>query len=89
MSQKKYASLQTLQTFLVNLKNTFSELYHKHTLNDITDYTVDTELSATSTNPVTNNVINAEFEAVGQAMLVLDSAIDNVKNLVGDTPVSE
>ena len=96
MSQKKYASLQTLQTFLTNLKNTFSELSHKHTVSDITDYVVDEELSATSTNPVQNKVIDAEFEAVATAMNALDAALDqnassitNLSTLVGDTKVSE
>lgn len=96
MSQKKYASLQTLQTFLTNLKNTFSELSHKHTVSDITDYVVDEELSATSTNPVQNKVIDAEFEAVATAMNALDAAIDqnvgsisNLNTLVGDIKVSD
>lgn len=96
MSQKKYASLQTLQTFLTNLKNTFADLSHKHTMSDITDYVVDTELSADSTNPVQNKVIDAEFEAVATAMNALDAAIDqnvgsisNLNTLVGDIKVSD
>ena len=77
MSNKKYASLQTLQTFLTNLRNTFSELTHKHNIEDITDYVVDAELSATSTNPVQNKTLDAEFEAVATAINALDLAIDN------------
>lgn len=77
MSQKKYASLQTLQTFLTNLKNIFAELSHKHTMSDIADYVVDAELSATSTNPVQNKVLDAELEAVATAMNALDAAIEN------------
>lgn len=76
MSQKKYASLSSLQTFLENLRDTFSALSHKHTISDITDYTVDTELSSTSTNPIQNKVINEEFEAVAIAMGSLETAID-------------
>jgi hypothetical protein len=77
MSKKKYASLSTLQLFLDNLKDTFSALSHKHTIADITDYVVDTELSTTSINPVQNKVIDAEFDAIATAMNALDSAIDN------------
>lgn len=73
---KKYANLDTLQSFLDNLKNLFAELTHKHTISDITDYVVDSELSSASTNPVQNKIIDAEFEAVSEAMTVLETAID-------------
>ena len=79
MSQKKYVSLSKLSTFLDNLYNKFASLGHKHTLNDITNYTVDEELSSTSTNPVQNKVIDAEFEAISTAMNALESAIDGNK----------
>lgn len=79
--QKKYASLLTLQTFLDNLKETFSGLSHKHTIADISDYTVDTALSSTSANPVQNKVIDAEFEAVSEAMSALDLALDDKANV--------
>lgn len=85
MSQKKYASLQTLQTFLANLKNTFADLSHKHTLSDVTDYVVDEELSATSTNPVQNKVIDAELEAVATAMNALDATLDSKADIVHNT----
>lgn len=76
MSQKKYASLTTLQTFLENLRNTFAGLVHKHTISDITDYKVDEALSPTSTNPVANNVLDAEFDAISDALGALELAID-------------
>lgn len=75
-NQKKYASLTTLQNFLDNLKGTFALLSHKHTIADLTDYTVDTSLSSTSINPVQNKVIDAEFDAIGDAMGALELAID-------------
>lgn len=62
MTQKKYVSLSRLSTFLDNLKTTFSSLGHKHKLSDITDYTIDSTLSSTSTNPVQNNVIKASLD---------------------------
>lgn len=84
MSQKKYASLQTLQTFLTGLRNTFSELSHKHTLSDFTDYVVDTELSADSSNPVQNKVLDAEFDAISTAINALDLVIDGKANVDHD-----
>lgn len=76
MAQKKYVSLSKLSTFLENLRNTFASLSHKHTISDITDYKVDTALSPTSTNPVQNKVIDAEFDAMSEAMGALELSID-------------
>lgn len=73
---KKYVSLSKLSTFLDNLKGTFASLSHKHTMSDITNLTIDTALSPTSNNPVSNKVIDAEFEAISEAMGALDLAID-------------
>ena len=77
MAQKKYVSLSKLSTFLDNLKNIFASVSHKHTMSDITDYTVDSALSSTSTNPVQNKVLDAEFDAISDALGALDLAIDN------------
>lgn len=76
MATKKYINLNNLSTFLTVLRETFAEIGHKHSISDVTDYVVDTELSATSNNPVQNNVINTEFEAVATAMNALEDAID-------------
>ena len=73
---KKYVSLEKLQTFLDNLRSQFATITHKHTISDITDYTVDAELSSTSINPVQNRVLDAEFEAMANAMNALENAID-------------
>lgn len=75
-NSKKYVSLSKLSTFLDNIKTKFAAISHKHTMNDITDYTVDNALSSTSINPVQNKVIDAEFEAISEAMNALDLAID-------------
>lgn len=75
-NQKKYASLSTLQTFLDNLKTTFSNLSHKHTISDLTDYVVDSELNQNSTNPVQNKVLNAEFDEIAVSMRALETALD-------------
>ena len=76
MAQKKYVSLSKLETFLDNLKNIFAAFSHKHTMSDVTDFVVDSELSSTSTNPLQNKAINEEFEAISTGMLALDAAID-------------
>ena len=73
----KYVTPRRLSTFLENLKNIFASITHKHILSDITDYEVDTALSSTSTNPVANKVIDAEFDAISDAIGVLDLAIDD------------
>lgn len=77
---KKYASLETLRTFLDNIKTRYSLIGHKHTLSDITDYKVDSALSSTSTNPVQNKVLDAEFDAIAESMNALDLAIDGKAN---------
>ena len=79
MAQKKYVSLSKLITFLDNLKNIFSPLEHTHVISEVTDFVVDSELSSTSTNPVQNKVIDAEFNAIGDAMGALELAIDSNK----------
>lgn len=76
-NNKKYVSLSRLSKFLDNLKDTFSALSHEHTVSEITDYTVDTELSPTSTNPVQNKVLDAEFEAISQALNIYDQALND------------
>lgn len=89
MATKKYVSLSKLSTFLDNLKDTFSALSHKHTLSDITDYTVDTELSPTSSNPVQNKVLDAEFEAISQALDVYDQALNDKADSVHNHTIYE
>lgn len=73
---KQYLGFNGLKEFLTKLKSTFSELGHRHTIGDIDGLTIDSELSDTSTNPIQNKVINGEFAAVGEAMLVLGGELD-------------
>ena len=76
MANKKYVSLNRLSTFLDNLKDRFATLNHKHTISDITNLSIDSELSSTSVNPVQNKILNNEFEAISNAMGALELAID-------------
>ena len=75
-NSKKYVSLTRLSDFLDNIKEKYSQIGHKHTTADMTDYKVDAALSPTSENPVQNKTIDAEFEAVSTAMNILETAID-------------
>ena len=84
MATKKYVNLNNLSTFLSSLRQTFSEVGHKHNISDISDYTVDSSLSSSSSNPVQNKVIDAEFEAVSNAMGALDLAIDGKADIGHD-----
>jgi len=77
---KKFAGLESLQAFLDGCKTLFASITHKHTMSDITDYTVDEALSDSSTNPVQNKVINEEFDAIADAMGALELAIDSKAN---------
>lgn len=76
-NKKKYVSPSKLSLFLDNLKSIFSPLGHKHTTTDISDYAVDSELSSTSTNPVQNKVLDAEFTAINEALDVYNAALDD------------
>lgn len=75
-TQNKYVSPSRLSLFLDNLKSIFSPLVHTHKISDISDYVVDDALSSTSNNPVANKAIDAEFDAIGDAMGALELAID-------------
>lgn len=62
MAIQKFLNLEGLSVFLDNLKSTFSPSKHTHTKSEITDLTVDSSLSATSTNPVQNSTITAALD---------------------------
>lgn len=40
-NQNKYAGLESLRVFLTNIRNTFSQIGHKHTKSEITDFAHD------------------------------------------------
>ena len=66
--EKKYLDSNGLARLLANLVTAFAAKTHTHTVSELGDYTVDTELSATSTNPVTNQAIKSQFDAVDAAL---------------------
>lgn len=89
MSTKKYVSISKLSVFLNNLRNTFAPLLHGHKISDISDFAVDDTLSSTSTNPVQNNVINAEFEAIAESFTVLEATIDEIADNIDGSNLPE
>lgn len=80
---RKFAGLEALQTFLEGCKTLFANITHKHTLDDVTDYVVDSELSQESNNPVQNSTITAEFNAIKDSKAAKDHshAISDVTDL--------
>ena len=76
-TKNKYVSPSKLSLFLENLRTIFAPLVHTHKISEISDYTVDNVLSSTSTNPVQNKVLDAEFQAISDALQVYDAALDD------------
>lgn len=72
MATKKFMSYDRLTEYDALIK---AEIDEKINANKIA---VDSALSSTSTNPVQNKVIDAEFEAVSTAMNVLEQTIDGI-----------
>lgn len=65
------------------VKAKFATLSHSHKLSEITDYTVDSSLSSTSTNPVQNKAVNSALSGK-----VPTSRKINGKALTGDVTLS-
>ena len=79
MSQEQYSFLDELglRNVIDNIKTMFAKSLHSHKLSDISDYTVDSQLSSTSENPVQNKVLDAEFNAISEALNIYDMALDD------------
>lgn len=71
MAKRKYISLERLTDYDALIKAEIDERI------DENKTVVDSSLSSTSTNPVQNKVIDAEFEAISKALNVYDAALDN------------
>lgn len=79
MSEKKYVGSEALIRLVAQLKAGFASLTHKHSISDITDYTVDSSLSSTSTNPVQNKVVNSAISSnLSSAKSYTDSEVAKV-----------
>lgn len=73
MSQRKFADDNTISRLVYNIKNFFAPLSHSHTKSEITDFTVDEQLSSTSANPVQNKVINSVIEDLRNTLTKLSN----------------
>ena len=64
MNEKKYLNSDGLIRLAANLINKFAPKAHSHTISEVSDYVVDSELSFDSANPVQNKIVKAKFDAV-------------------------
>lgn len=64
MDEKKYLNSDGLIRLVANVINKFAPKIHSHTISEISDYVIDSELSSTSTNPVSNMAVNEEFDSI-------------------------
>lgn len=76
--QKAYAGPNSLASFLTRIEKFFAKIEHKHSIEDISDYTVDSDFSTTSENPVQNKVITNALLTVATEMDEMDSKINNL-----------
>lgn len=74
MAKNKFLDLSGVGYFLDKCKDIFASITHEHTLNEITDYTIDAELSSTSANPVENKIIKTEIDRINN---VIDTKADS------------
>lgn len=67
-------------TELVELcKSNFAAIIHKHKIEDIEDYTVDGTLSATSTNPIQNKVVNSALVVMATDLDKIEEKLDTIE----------
>lgn len=60
--EKRYLGESGLQTLVDLIKAGYAKMVHSHTLSEITDYTVDSEIKSDSENPVQNQVVKEALD---------------------------
>lgn len=86
MSDKtKFVGTEALIRLIAQIKSSFASLVHKHKLEDIEDYVVDSTLSSTSTNPVQNKILNEQFVTINDT---LNSQADVIANKIDNTTLN-
>lgn len=73
---KKYISLNSLSSFLDNLKNIFSSILHTYVQSDIEDLVINNGVS-NSSNLARNSAVNSALNDIKDE---LDSSIQNARN---------
>lgn len=79
---KKILDLSSLSSFLDNIKETFALISHGHSVNDLTDYTVDSSFSSTSENPIQNKTVN-------NALLTIANDLDEIDEKLGTVNIAD
>lgn len=64
---ESFVSSRRLKSFLNEIRAIFAPMTHTHKLSDIKDYTVDTTLSSTSNNPISNKTVKTEFDKLSDS----------------------
>lgn len=72
---KNFLDKDGVSRLIYNFKSLFATLSHKHEISDLTDYTVDSALSSTSTNPIQNKVVNEGFSLVANSLTSMQNSI--------------
>lgn len=85
----KFLDLGGLNRLVENLKKTFAQIIHKHTLSDIEDYVIDSTLSSISVNPVQNKTVNEAFVALNANVDQLNDEKANIDHIHDDLYYTE
>lgn len=84
--QIRYVGETAARKIITNSIEKFSPISHKHLKSDITDLIIDSELSSTSTNLITNKAVAAVIEDVED--IAKDYTDTKIENMVGTSSVS-
>lgn len=86
MAEIKYLGSDGLKKVIKRNDERYASISHKHQKSDITDLIVDSELSSTSTNLITNKAVAAAIEDVED--IAKDYTDTKIENMVGTSSVS-
>lgn len=64
MSENKFLDSNGLVKVITSLYDKFAYKEHNHKISEISDHTVDDELSSDSANPIANNVVKEKFDLI-------------------------
>lgn len=84
----KLTTLENLTQFLTWIRKQFAAITHSHKLSDITDYTVDSELSAESANPIENQAVSAAIASVTDEISALETNVNKLDTEKADRIVA-
>lgn len=85
MAKNKFLDLSGVEYLIGKCRTVFANITHTHKLEEITDYTVDSSLSSTSTNPVQNKIVQAAIQALEDSKAEKDELPTKVSELTNDS----